>query len=257
MTGETDQKQTVKSGFGFILIGVVLVVVALGFYFKPSSQDQDTASGAVTAPKDVAEEAAAPTPLAQIDVEAALAPRIFGDKNAPIKIEDFSSMTCGHCAKFHTETLPGLMSEYVDAGKAYVVFSDFPLNKPALDASMIARCLPADHYKAFVDELFAKQHEWGFDEQYLQHLFGLAKAAPYNMDRATFDACLASDELRQKLIARVEASAKLWGVNSTPTFVINNDSKIVGAQSFEAFKVVLDKMGAGEAVSAGETGTAE
>lgn len=239
-----DQQQG-KPGLIFIILGVVLVAVSLFYYLKPGDEVAVQTSD-VQAP--VVESAPAPVTAASVDIdlEAALAPRIIGDVNAPVRIDDFSSMTCGHCANFHNNTLPEIKKNFIDTGKAYLVFTDFPINKPALDATMVARCLPAEQHADFIDLLFAKQKSWAFTPNYLSDLFGLASSAPYNMSRDVFDSCLASEELKDKIIERVEATAKLWSVQSTPSFVINKQDLITGAQSYETFQKAIDKALAAE-----------
>ncbi len=60
---------------------------------------------------------------------------ILGDKNAKITILEFGDYQCTFCYKFHKNTLPILMDEYVKTGKIKMVFRDFPLNG---DDSIIA-----------------------------------------------------------------------------------------------------------------------
>lgn len=43
---------------------------------------------------------------ADLDLEKALSPRIFGNADAPIHVVEYFSMTCGHCANFHVTTYP-------------------------------------------------------------------------------------------------------------------------------------------------------
>lgn len=69
---------------------------------------------------------------------------IIGDENAPITIIEYASMSCSHCANFHTNTLPDLKKEYIDTGKVRMVFRDYPFNYPALLGSMMMRCIPGD-----------------------------------------------------------------------------------------------------------------
>ena len=57
---------------------------------------------------------------------------IIGNKDAPITIIEYASMSCSHCADFHLKTLPQLIEKYVDTGKIKIVFRDFPFNYPAL-----------------------------------------------------------------------------------------------------------------------------
>ena len=66
---------------------------------------------------------------------------IIGDENAPITIIEYASMSCSHCADFHTNTLPELKTEFIDTGKVRMVFRDYPFNYPALLGSMMMRCV--------------------------------------------------------------------------------------------------------------------
>jgi len=68
----------------------------------------------------------------------------IGDENAPITIIEYASMSCSHCADFHTNTLPELKTEFIDTGKVRMVFRDYPFNYPALLGSMMMRCIPGD-----------------------------------------------------------------------------------------------------------------
>ena len=57
---------------------------------------------------------------------------MIGDESAPITIIEYASMSCSHCADFHTNTLPELKKEYIDTGIVRMVFRDYPFNYPAL-----------------------------------------------------------------------------------------------------------------------------
>lgn len=217
-------------GFVLISIGALLVVGSLFYLWQHYSSG--SADGVTSAASS----------KGAIDLEAAMAPRILGDETAPARIVEFSSLSCGHCAKFHASTLLEIKEKYIDTGKAHVQFTDFPLNRPALDATMVARCLPADQYFAFTEKLFAEQESWAFDQGYVSKLRGYAKE--HGMSDSAFKACLASDELRQAIVDRMQAAQKQWNVSSTPTFVINNDPEnmVVGAQPLEAFEPGLTKV---------------
>ena len=68
--------------------------------------------------------------------------RVLGDPEAPVTILEYSSLTCPHCASFHTQTLPQVKEEWIDTGKAKLVYRHFPLDRLALYAAMTASCLP-------------------------------------------------------------------------------------------------------------------
>ena len=62
---------------------------------------------------------------------------VIGSDNAPVKIKIFSSLTCPHCADFHTKIVPELKKNYVETGKVQLIFVDFPLDQAALNASIL------------------------------------------------------------------------------------------------------------------------
>ena len=85
---------------------------------------------------------------------------IIGDENAPITIIEYASMSCSHCADFHTNTLPELKTEFIDTGKVRMVFRDYPFNYPALLGSMMMRCIPSDVRYDYMNALYQLQANW-------------------------------------------------------------------------------------------------
>ena len=65
---------------------------------------------------------------------------VLGLDKAIVKIKVFSSLTCPHCANFHTEVVPEIKREYIDTGKVQLIFIDFPLDQVAFNASKILHC---------------------------------------------------------------------------------------------------------------------
>ncbi|MCB1473306.1 MAG: thioredoxin domain-containing protein, partial [Rhodobiaceae bacterium] len=53
----------------------------------------------------------------QLAVAGPLGDMVMGKDDAPVTIYEYASMTCGHCAHFHKDTLPELKKEYIDTGK--------------------------------------------------------------------------------------------------------------------------------------------
>src|SRR5215813_7498787 len=68
-----------------------------------------------------------------------LGDRVLGKDDAPVTIVEYASMTCPHCAHFHETTYPELKKRYVDTGKVRFIFREFPLDKLAAGAAMLAR----------------------------------------------------------------------------------------------------------------------
>jgi protein-disulfide isomerase len=95
------------------------------------------------------------------DVAAMMASGKLGSDDAPIKVIEYSSLTCGHCASFHKMELPQIQKAYIDTGKVQFIFKEFPLNEPAVAASQILRCMPMDKYVSFMGLLFDQQEKLG------------------------------------------------------------------------------------------------
>lgn len=224
-------------------IVLVILLLAAGYYFSsykggsdlppvPSSAEQIEDSPEVaTTDGEVAE--------SRFDLSAALNERILGNPDAPVKISEHSSFSCGHCAKFHASTYPDFKANWIDTGKAYVVFSDFPLNAPALYASMAARCVPEDRYFDFVEKLFATQSDWAGQADYFEPLKKMAGEFGLNSD--DFKTCVGNEALQEGILDRVRAAQSQFGVNSTPSFVVNNAITISGGAGYEQFNATLEK----------------
>lgn len=170
------------------------------------------------------------------DTAARLADRVLGRADAPVLILDYSSLTCSHCADFHTKVLPKVKETYIDTGKARLVFRDFPLDSLAMAAAMLSRCVPTEMYYRFLDALFASQQQWSRAPNPKQALTGLARLI--GLSESQVDSCLADKDLFKGIEAmRAEGTSK-YAISSTPTFVINGE-KLTGAATFEAFEKAI------------------
>lgn len=161
---------------------------------------------------------------------------IMGDPKAPITMIEYYSLSCPHCAHFAEDILPQVKAAYIDTGKVRLILRDYPLNKQALQAAMLAHCLPPESFIGMTDVLFKSQQTW-LVEDATQPLAALAKTAGIDDDK--FAQCLSDKAMQDKIInSRKEAEEK-YQVDATPTFLIM-DQKLAGAQSYEVFKQLID-----------------
>lgn len=172
-----------------------------------------------------------------LDLETILGDRAYGDPNAPVRIDEYASLSCSHCAMFHKNTFPEIKKEFIDTGKVYFVFHDFPLNAQALSAAIIARCLPEERYFKFLSFLFDKQDTWAFEQNFLTILKQSAKLAGGSGE--TIDACLENKDIQEALVTKMQDASKAHEINSTPSFVLNG-VKFSGSQSFKTFKKKIE-----------------
>ncbi len=164
--------------------------------------------------------------------------QILGKEDAPVTVIEYASMTCGHCAMFHTNTYPEFKKRYVDTGKAKYILREFPLDPLAAGAFMLARCAGKDRYFPLVETLFQQQRNWVVQKP-IEPLFAIAKQAGFTQQ--SFDACLQD----QKMLDAIEwvraRGADKFKVDSTPTFFING--KIFkGALSIEDMAKAIDPL---------------
>lgn len=182
-----------------------------------------------------------PAAAQTIDTTKALADRVLGDPKAPVTILDYSSMTCPHCARFHTETLPQIKEKYIDTGKAKLVFRDFPFDQWALRAAMMARCAPQERYYPLLDVLFKSQSQWASAKDPAAALTQIGKLA--GLSDATIKACWEDQKLADGVLNSRMEGQNAHKVESTPTFILNDGAaKIEGAQPFETFAAAIDKL---------------
>lgn len=188
----------------------------------------------------LAQRAAAPAQVSVDELMKVELPDIVtGKADAPVTIVEYASMTCGHCAAFHTQVLPKLKEKYIDTGKARLVFREFPLDNVAAAVSMLARCVGGDGTAAFVSEMFKRQQEWAFQPgNPVPRLFEMSRQAGFT--QASFDKCLTDDKLLQQIEAGRKRATEKFGVNATPTFFING--KRLPGVSMADFEKAIDPL---------------
>jgi len=179
--------------------------------------------------------------LAQDSPDPRLADRVIGKPDARPTVIEYFSLTCGHCAAFHRDTMPRVKSELVETGRCRLVFRDFPLDQLGLAAAGIARSLPPERYEAFISALFANQERWAFGRGGggpAEELFKLAALA--GMDRATFDRVSVDQALQRGILENRLRAQQEHNVSSTPTFVFGT-RVVPGNMPFERFASLVNE----------------
>jgi protein-disulfide isomerase len=179
-----------------------------------------------------------------VDMAKALQPGplkdiFIGKDDAKVTIIEYASMTCPHCAHFHEATLPAIKEKYLDTGKARLVLREFPFDPRAAAAFMLSRCAGDDKYYAMVGTLFQQQSNWAQAQDAKAALLQLSKLAGFSQD--SFDKCLTNQNLLNQVNEVRERAAKDFGVESTPTFLING-KKYAGALTVEQMSAVIESM---------------
>jgi len=164
-----------------------------------------------------------------------------GTAGSPIRIVEMSDYGCSYCRKFHLETWPVLLEEFIESGKVEWKFLPFVNgmfeNSPAATAA--AECVLEQGDALFVpmnESIWENQREWkgaGEPEPLLREM---AREAGADMDG--FDACLDEGRRAYRVDAATALSRQL-GVRGTPTFFVVGYPPLQGALDTETFKQVL------------------
>lgn len=169
--------------------------------------------------------------------EQALAPKSsdigLGDPNAPIKMIEYASLDCPHCADLATEVMPQIKSAYIDTGKVYYVMRDSPRSDISAVAAMVARCAAKDKFYAVTDMLFANQAHWlGQDVANKKDaLYSLFQRAGVTADQ--IKSCVTQENLDS--IQRIQDEAvKALHLSGVPMIFINGE-EFKSARTFENF----------------------
>ena len=165
---------------------------------------------------------------------------ISGDLSAKITIIVYESLTCSHCADFHKKIYPELKKDYIDKGLVKIEFRHFPLDLAAFNASKIAQC-KNDGKPNILNLLFANQSKWAKGETVEEFNANIKKLIKEKNINLNFEKCINNKEIEDFVLnSRIEGSKK-FGVNSTPTIIINN-KKFDKPLNFKNIKKTIEKL---------------
>lgn len=171
---------------------------------------------------------------------------VRGNPNAPILMIEYSDYDCPFCKQYH-ETLNQIMNEYGVTGKVAWVYRQFPLaqlHPNAPEISEAALCVGSlggsTAFWTFTDKVF---QERSLDEQ-----TNMVKLPDYAVDagveKGAYQACLASNQMEEKVKASVTEALELGAVGTPYTvMIVGNEQAIVnGAQSYEVVKSIIENL---------------
>jgi len=208
-------------------VGVVAVAaIAAGVYFGTGAPSSPPPVAAASAPSKAALESVQP------------GDHVLGDPKAPITVIEYASLTCSHCAHFHTQILPEIKKKWIDTGKVKLVYRDFPLDQVAAKAAQIAECAGNDRYFGVIDLIFRGQQQWAASQDPIAELGKPLRIA--GLGDAEIKACLANDAKANEVVADFRGGEAI-GVNSTPSLFING-TLYKGARSVDELDATLAKL---------------
>jgi len=151
--------------------------------------------------------------------EVTAADYTLGKADAPVTIIEYASMTCPHCARFSRDVFPPLKENYIDKGHVRYVYREFPLDRVALAASVVGRCLQRDAYLPYVELMYGEFDTWTRQEDPRAAIKEMARRAGMSGDE--FEKCLTKEDDAKKVVAAQEVAVKDYCINGTPYFLMN------------------------------------
>ena len=144
----------------------------------------------------------------------------LGNPAAKVRVVEYMSLTCAHCAHFNAEVFPAFKTKYIDTGRVFYTAREL-LTAPAQVAAagvMMARCNGGTRYFPIIDQVLRSQSRWQGGD--IKSIFlDIAKAN--GLTEAQFEACLVDEKALAALEDRVQYATGTDKVNSTPTFFVN------------------------------------
>jgi|HigsolmetaAR202D_1030399.scaffolds.fasta_scaffold00971_2 Protein-disulfide isomerase len=142
---------------------------------------------------------------------------VIGSRDAQVTVFEYASLTCPHCARFHSQMLPEFRKAYIDTGKARIVYRHFPLDKSALAGALAITCLKPENRAEAVARLFETSADWVNAADIGS---AVARNTPGVDDTVALVTCMSSKEITGQVIEPALQAAK-GGVVGTPTFFVN------------------------------------
>lgn len=165
---------------------------------------------------------------------------VTGNPNAKVKLVEYLSLTCGHCADFTEQAWPKLKADYIAKGLVSLEVRHAVRDGFDLTGSLLARCTGPKGYFAATEAVLTNQNEWApraesFSGEKLEEmplnarLMAMAKGsgldrlfAARGMPPQRIAACLSDSREQKMLTAMTEEAWRTRKIDGTPAFLIND-----------------------------------
>ena len=168
----------------------------------------------------------------------------LGSDTAEHLLVEYASMSCVHCANFHNNEFPKIKKNFIDTGKLKFIYKDFPLDRPAMFASMVANCFKGDQYFEILSSLYRNQKAWVTVSDNSGKFYSTiqSKLKVHGISLQKVLECVDDkSEINQKTWDRIIANrldGQKNGVNSTPSFFLNG-KKLEEPLNYELLEKLL------------------
>ena len=187
---------------------------------------------------------------------------VIGNPAARVKLVEYVSYTCPHCAVFTTESAPVLKGQMVRSGSTSIEIRHFIRDRLDLAAALIARCGGAGKFARLTETIFAQQRDWlkrgmEFDQANAQRIGTYPPAAQMRAEAdgsgltaigkgaglsdAQITACLSDRAATDRIVAMTTAAPN--SIEGTPGFFING-KQAMGVFTWDKLQPLLRASGA-------------
>ena len=158
-----------------------------------------------------------------------------------VDIIEFSSFSCSHCAEFHNQTLQEIKESSVYQNINFYLI-DFPLNQAAFYATIVANCNEGIR-PSYVDSVYRNYDVWtkassGEEIIELLNSYGLQ----HGLGDEELQSCLKDEDSHNRLLSLQVDAQNIFGVESTPTFLINGEKVQGNRPASEFIKIIKKKL---------------
>jgi protein-disulfide isomerase len=209
--------------------------VAIGAGFAAAAALAGCASGL---PEGLSSSGAEKAPdLAELRKPGPLAEKALGQPGAPVVIIEYASLGCPICGVFHQKVMPQIKKAYIDSGKVYWIYREFPIGNSPAAAAQAVRCVEDKHYFRMNDKFMTTKGQWNGRDPDPDLLYKIVQET--GLKRAEFDICMANQNIKDGIV-RVKQRGREFGVKGTPTFFINGQH-VRGVMSYDEMRKLIDQ----------------
>jgi Protein-disulfide isomerase len=167
--------------------------------------------------------------------------RIYeGKEDSKITILLYESLTCSHCAKFHSDIYPDLKKNFIDKGFVKLEYRNFPLDLAAFNAAKAAHC-KISNGEEILHFLYKNQSEWVKGETIEglnSNLEKILKSKNFGID---YNKCINNKNIEDFVLEDRIEGVKKYNVSATPTLIING-KKFEKSLTYKNLKKTLEKL---------------
>ena len=166
----------------------------------------------------------------------------IGNPDAKVTVKVFSSLTCPHCANFHSSIFNNLKKDFIDKGLVRFEHHAFPLDLAALNAEVIVRC-HNDNEKKFklLGEIYNKQKVWAVGSDINKINDSIKQIATnFDLTEEKMNVCLKDNKAQDEILNQRIKAQKNYKIDSTPTIFVN-EKKYTRKINYKSFKKIIEK----------------